>query len=310
MSFSQHTLHDVLQRICVEVTGKSGKGRRLANSIRDRIKTTSHDHLILESARSLIRNDSFLLPAAKQILKSRVPGIGNLDGIIFNAEQVDKGLVINTNINFLLVNQQYHRFVAPEHSSITNAMILAEILELEKELYFSAKNLSEIASSDLSVKLASLKFSYIFDESNKINNEKNVFSDFIFNDVKSIKEAVNIGSITPKEVVTIIEKATPFKKWLAGIDRNDDLIRKYYDEATKESKLEKLPNKSIRFGIFTGLGAATDIAISGGLGTITGAAIGAFDTFLLDKMIKGWKPNHFIEQDLLPALKKDAKHEA
>jgi hypothetical protein len=50
-------------------------------------------------------------------------------------------------------------------------------------------------------------------------------------------------------------------------------------------------------------------AAAGGLsvllfaGTIAATALSAGDTFLLDKLLKGWKPNHFIEGPLRQFLK-------
>jgi hypothetical protein len=34
----------------------------------------------------------------------------------------------------------------------------------------------------------------------------------------------------------------------------------------------------------------------GGVTTAIGLGLGLADTFLLDKMLEGWKPNHFIAQ--------------
>jgi hypothetical protein len=41
-----------------------------------------------------------------------------------------------------------------------------------------------------------------------------------------------------------------------------------------------------------------------GIGTLVGTAIGVFDTFVLDKLIKGWKPHHFVENELKSVFKK------
>lgn len=36
----------------------------------------------------------------------------------------------------------------------------------------------------------------------------------------------------------------------------------------------------------------------GGLGTLGGVALSALDSFVLDRMLKGWKPNQFVEGPL------------
>jgi hypothetical protein len=66
--------------------------------------------------------------------------------------------------------------------------------------------------------------------------------------------------------------------------------------------LEKLPSKSIRWSFFTGAGIITDIAATGGIATLVGLGLSALDTFYLDKLISGWKPNQFIEEEVKKLL--------
>ena len=44
---------------------------------------------------------------------------------------------------------------------------------------------------------------------------------------------------------------------------------------------------------------------TGGIGTAVGLGLGALDTFYLDKLISGWKPNQFIEDDVKELLKNE-----
>ena len=104
-------------------------------------------------------------------------------------------------------------------------------------------------------------------------------------------------------MVQVIRKAEEFKTWLQGVESNSDLLKEYYQAVTKETKLEKLPGKSVRFSLFTGLGLAADATFTGGLGTLAGVSLGALDTFYLDKLIAGWKPNQFIEEEVLPLVR-------
>jgi hypothetical protein len=77
------------------------------------------------------------------------------------------------------------------------------------------------------------------------------------------------------------------------------LIRNYYQETVKETWADKLPGKPIKWAMFTGVGILVDALTSSmGLGSLGGIAFSAADTFILDKIIKGWKPHQFIEKDL------------
>jgi hypothetical protein len=55
--------------------------------------------------------------------------------------------------------------------------------------------------------------------------------------------------------------------------------------------IERLPLKIARFSLFTGAGALIDLQGGGGLGTVSGLALGAFDEFLIDKLADKWRPN-------------------
>ena len=50
--------------------------------------------------------------------------------------------------------------------------------------------------------------------------------------------------------------------------------------------------------LFTSAGLGLDALGAGGFGTLAGVTLGAVDTFLLDRLIGNWKPNHFIDRDV------------
>jgi ABC-type branched-subunit amino acid transport system permease subunit len=50
------------------------------------------------------------------------------------------------------------------------------------------------------------------------------------------------------------------------------------------------------------LGLVADATFAGGLGTASGMAIGAIDSFLIDQVFNRWKPNQFVDDHLRPLL--------
>jgi hypothetical protein len=79
---------------------------------------------------------------------------------------------------------------------------------------------------------------------------------------------------------------------------DEELVKSYYHSVIEDSWVEKLPAKTTRWGVFTAAGVAVDMMGAGGVGTSIGVALGVFDTFILDKIIGGWKPHHFVEGEL------------
>jgi hypothetical protein len=69
------------------------------------------------------------------------------------------------------------------------------------------------------------------------------------------------------------------------------LVQSYQQEVTKKSWVETLPGKAIRFVVATGTG----LAASAAAGPTGGLGVGVTNSFLLDRLLKGWRPNRFIE---------------
>lgn len=304
-SSPQHTYQDELRKICIDVTGRSGKGRRLASKIQDKIHVTKHDHIILEGARKAFLDQEYIVAAAKVVIAEWVPEIGNASGILFRTDKTAEGIRVETNLNFSTLNAAYHKRISPRHSSITPASILAHILDVEKELYFSSTNLSELASSSLSAKLAETKIDYILARTTKSREALSNFTGFLFKDAKAIREAVNSGHVDLDELLKVLQKSQHFKKWIVNVRPEANLVQSYYEEVTKKTILDRLPGKSMRWALFTGLGLTADAVATGGIGTLAGVALGALDTFYIDKLISGWKPTQFIEDDVRKLIDKN-----
>lgn len=303
-SSPQHTFEREIRKICIEVTGKDGKGRRLARRLESKIQVSQHDRIILEGAQRSILDQNYIERAARTIVKNIVSEAEGVSNIFFNTVKTNDGIKVDTNIDFVSLNQLYHKKVPPEHSTLTPAYILSHVLDVEKELYFSSSNFSELASSQLSAKLASQKIDYVIERSKKSSETLNHFTAFVFDDAKALKEAINSGNLDLDEIISVIRKSKKFKKWIADIKPSSDLIKSYYKEVTKETIVDKLPGKSVRWGLFTGLGFAVDVIAAGGIGTVAGVTLGALDTFYFDKLLSGWKPSQFIDEDIKKLINK------
>lgn len=295
-SVPRQTLDHVLEKICIDIVGKTGKGRRTARRVKKFIESTDHDQIILDGAKKSILDQEYVNDSAKSILTSLIPEKIKLTNATFYTEKTENGIIVDSNINFQEINQIYHKYVPPSHSTISPAHILSHILNTESELYFSSKHLSEIATSELSANLIANKVNYLLEKSIKSSTEILDFQQFIFSDAKSFREAVNNRKIDLDDLITILKKSSKFKKWISGVDPDQDLIKNYYDEVTKDTFADKLPGKSVRWGIFTSAGLIADAIATGGIGTAIGLGLGALDTFFIDKLISGWKPNQFIEE--------------
>lgn len=128
------------------------------------------------------------------------------------------------------------------------------------------------------------------------------FQSVFVNDAKDIKYIIDNGHRSFLEFIKFYEKTHTFREWIAGQSNDANLLKEYYQSVTANTWFDRLPTKVARWILFTGLGLGADALGAGGLGIATGVTIGAFDTFLLDHLIRGWKPNQFINNELKPFL--------
>ena len=105
------------------------------------------------------------------------------------------------------------------------------------------------------------------------------------------------------ELIDLLSKKTKFSKWLNDRQPEEKLVSAWIDHLSDLSWYEKLPVKVARFAAATGSGILLDaklatMGVPPGVGFAGGLAVGVFDTFVLDGMIQGWKPNQFVSGPL------------
>jgi hypothetical protein len=114
-------------------------------------------------------------------------------------------------------------------------------------------------------------------------------------DLPSIREVINSKERTFAELLNLVKDGTKFRDWLRKQNSDANLLQEYQRAATADTWADKLPTKGVRFVIATGLGLLGEAIAPTGLSTAAGIGIDAGDTFFLDKILKGWRPNQFVE---------------
>ena len=222
----------------------------------------------------------------------------------FELKRESKGFVVDTNLNFDELNKHYHKYVPKSHSSLSPAYMISLLQGGHEELYFSGLLDSEVAVSGLTKNANIETINSILEQRIQSEEQIQAFTTLTLKSGHAIREAVNSKKVPFSEILKLSIKADKFRDWLQDQPPEDALIHNYYEAVTNNTWVEKLPGKTTRWGTFTAIGLGIDAMGAGGLGTLAGTAIGAFDTFVLDKMIGGWKPHHFVEDELKSVFKK------
>jgi hypothetical protein len=209
--------------------------------------------------------------------------------------------VINTNLNFNEINRIYHLHVSPDQSSITPAWLLTHILAAQEAVYLASTHLAELMFDQVSSSIMRQRFLSLLQKRDRNIREIDLFTSIVLPNSSNIRDIIDKKERSFKEFLDLLDNSDNFRRFVANQNPDKKLIQSYMEEIKKVSWLDRLPSKTSRFFIANGLGFALDIFLGSGVNSVA-LALGysAMDTFLLDRIINGWKPNQFIDDKLLP----------
>ncbi|MEA3534282.1 hypothetical protein [Rhizobium sp. CC-YZS058] len=260
---------------------------------------SGRDLPVLQMAMQDLLNRPYTQIAAKISIESRFPMFRVPDHWTFVIHETagPRGdrlfFVVETNYDF-----DYLRKLCPWCGEISTATVLNDILETRGDLVFSAKQMAEPVTSPLRSRMMQVKFDLLSKIREKSHDDIRLFNHVMLK-TNNIRGAVNSGKKNFSDVIEIIENAGKFKGWLTGVDPEVGLLTEYYKAITKTSWIERLPTKCSRFTAMTGAGVLLDVFATGGVATAVGLGLAVADTFLIDRLFASWRPNHFVENDLV-----------
>ena len=203
-------------------------------------------------------------------------------------------------------NSQMHQNQMPNNPNngmIGPTSLILNISETRGDMQMAAKFEAEIATIPIYSHLMRLKFHEIYKQTKKSSEDLYQFNNLILDDGHVLSEVINSGERDFKDLLPILTKAEKFKCWLGNIENDSNIIKEYHKAVIEKTWMDKLPGKTLRWSVFTGLGLlATQTAEGVGLALKLGLSAG--NAFLLDKVLKGWKPSTFVNNELKRFVKK------
>lgn len=206
-----------------------------------------------------------------------------------------------TNIDFGVGNSR-RRALNPTLEAVQEATLLNSIVEARADVAIAAFYGGDFHTSSINSDIVRLKCADLLKRSGISASELSQFRDIVLEDYPRIRDVVDSGSRTFDEFLKLLDKSSDrFRRWIHNTSPDANLVSEYLKEVTNEGWIAKLPGKSVRYVLGQILNVAT-LAMSPATGVAAGAAYSAADTFLLDKLFKGWRPSHFVDGKLKPFL--------
>jgi hypothetical protein len=130
-------------------------------------------------------------------------------------------------------------------------------------------------------------------DANKSETEQ--FREMVVPAFPSIREVINAGERSFSDFLVLLDQVDKFKSWLQKSNPDVGLVQNYHHAATEHTWADKIPTKATRFCVAAGLGLAIEALAPSGFGAAAALSVHGLDALYLDRLIKGWRPNQFIE---------------
>jgi hypothetical protein len=246
-------------------------------------------------AREDLKDANFVEQAMRSVLAALVPSFEVPSRWHFRALILGEQFAIDTDFDFALLNQEYHKTVPASHSTLTPEFLINHLLEARAAIFMGAKYLGELVVDPATSSIIKLKCIELMRKRDAQVNELDLFQELNLPNAKKVRECINSGERTFAEFLKLLDHAQKFKDWLGIRSPDQRLLQEYYRATTENSWLDNLGTKATRWAITTGLAAAAEAFYPTGLAMAGAQGISLLDATMLDRIVRGWRPNHFIE---------------
>jgi hypothetical protein len=203
---------------------------------------------------------------------------------------------VETDFDFSEANRLYRRVMPDERLSLASVMVgvFSALADLRTAALFS----DEMAVSPAGSAIADTKLAQLLSKRSNSSAKIAAFEEWTCEDGKGIREAVHARHKNFDDVLKLVEEAARFKQWLANNEESSDLRKEYLKAVSASSWADKLPSKTIRLLLFAAAGHALDVIKTPAEAAAASLGLDILDSFFVDRLIKGWKPNQFVEGPL------------
>jgi len=291
-----HTIHERLQYAVKSQVADKKTARTFVKDFLERVpvRKLSKDHFLQGGIANATKRDlldaEFTKAAVRKIL-AQVPGGYDLGADLeFEVIDSDLGLYVFHNIDLDAINQR-RGALQPVVEPLSIAHVLAQIQEARADLALASFYGGDFVTSRLVSSVIQIRHEELLRRSAINVGSQRQFAEVVLPDTPSLAEIIDSGERSFDEFLVLLDKAARFKQWLKSVHPDEGLVRTYLHDVASEGWIQKLPAKTARYMMTTAFGAANPVA---------GVVSGLIDTFLVEKLLGGWRPNHFISRRLRP----------
>jgi hypothetical protein len=189
---------------------------------------------------------------------------------------------------FLVWHQTDTRSVAVLH-------LVTESTDAMLDLHISLNERTPIFTSSLRSIFITQKFAMLSNPHTVNLEQQRDFQETLFGTARTVRDSVNKEKRDFGELLNLLDEAEKLKRWLGMLNQDKVLMQEFLNEISSFYSISRMPTKTFRFFLF---------ALAGLVNPAVGVALSAADSFLIDRMVEGWKPGLFVNGPLLSFVSK------
>lgn len=244
------------------------------------------------AARADLANTAYMREAIRRALEA-IPG-GYAAGDKFKLDIVDTelGFHVFTDLDVEGVNRRRAAMIPPL-DPITIALLFTHVHSARADLALAAHYGGDFVTSLMSSHILRARHADLLRRADLNRQAREEFTEVVLPDAPTIREVIDSGERTLEEFLVLLDKAGRFKEWIRSANPDEGLVREYIKGVTSQDWIQRLPAKTLRYVITQTLDAGNPLV---------GFVAGVTDAFIVEKLLGGWRPNHFVEKRLGPFI--------
>lgn len=245
---------------------------------------------ITEAAKRDVLDAEYTKEAVRRMLQVIPGGYATGPDLKFDVIESKLGIHVFTNVDFKAINRR-RADCTPSADPLTPAHLLSNLLEARADLALASFYGGDFVTSASASAIIQVRYAELLRRSALNTTSLQQFSEVVLPDTKAVAEVIDAGERTMAEFLVLLDKAARFKSWTKAVNPDENLVRTYVRDVSSEGWIQRLPQKGMRYAFTLALDASNPVA---------GMIAGFVDNFVLEKLLSGWRPNHFINTKLQP----------
>jgi len=237
--------------------------------------------------------DNKYVEEASKIVAQQLLGNQSLQtDFFFRINSSGEKFRVATNLDFDVISK-IQQIKDQNAGQYTPAHVTSALLNASIGVIFAGHYGGDFYTSKTESKIIQLRQNYLLHRFQLDRSEISRFKEVALKGSPDIAEVINQEQRSFEEFLELLSSARKFKRWLKGKSPDESIVAGYLEDVTAVGWLSSIPGKLLRYVVSASVGT---------IDPITSLAFSAGDSFFLERLFSGWKPNHFISEKVKPFI--------